>query len=58
MNLVSWKSASAGEGRRDEVRVAGEGCLDEIRTSVEPCAREITLLNCEGVEGVEDGCYG
>ena len=46
----------AGENRLDEGCSAGEGRLAEVRVNIDFCTREITLLNCDGIEGIEDRC--
>ena len=45
-----------GESRLGEIHDAGEGHSDEVRVNIDLCTREITLLNCEVIEGIEDRC--
>ena len=50
------KVSVIGENRPAEVCIAGESYTREISLSVELRRREITFLNCEVIEGIENWC--
>ena len=45
-----------GESRPSEVRGLGKGRPAEVCVAVELGRRKITFLNCDGTEGIENGC--